>query len=161
MYSSSFGGHSESNEWISFTLNRTAGGSPQSYLRGIYDGIEPAPDLSSEAGVDAFWRFTPAVLIHDDCSWTGNGFSRWRFPLTAATIKSRMTDANSVRIGPTGSRAGNITDIVITERGGASKRAVTAQVTFTTGMYEIRGWEGLRAVLGRTAATAPRACGTN
>jgi stage II sporulation protein D len=161
MYSSSFGGHSESNEWISFTLNRTAGGSPLSYLRGIYDGIDPAPDLTSEAGVDAFWRFTPAVLIHDDCSWTGNGFSRWRFPLTAATIKSRMTDSNSVRIGTTGSRAGNITDIVITGRGGASKRAVTAQVTFTTGVYEIRGWEGLRAVLGRTAATAPRACGTN
>jgi hypothetical protein len=33
-------------------------------------------------------------------------------------------------------------------------------VTFTTGVYEIRGWEGLRQVLGRTASPsgAPRAC---
>jgi stage II sporulation protein D len=159
MYSSSFGGHSESSEWISFTFNQK-GAPVVSYLRGIYDGIEPAPDLTTEAGVDAFWRFTPAVLIHDDCSWTGNGFSRWRFPLTAATIRSRMTDGNSVRIGATGSRAGAITDIVITERG-ASTRAVVARVTFTTGVYEIRGWQGLRSVIGRTSASAPRACGTN
>jgi peptidoglycan hydrolase-like amidase len=162
MYSSSFGGHSESNEWISFTLSRTAGGAPLSYMRGIYDGAEPVPDLSSEPGIDAFWRFNPpAALIYDDCAWTGNGFSRWKFNLSAATIKSRMTDSNSLRIGTTGSRDGSITDIAITERGAASQRAVVVRVTFTTGVYEIRGWEGLRAVLGRTAATAPRACGAN
>jgi stage II sporulation protein D len=171
MYSSSFGGHSEDNEWISFTLNRTAGGAPTTYLRGIYDGVEPAPDLSTEAGIDTFWRFNPpASLIYDECTWTGvgtssvgNTFSRWRFNLSAALIKSRMTDGNSVRVSPTGSRAGDITDVVITQRGGASKRAVVARVTFNTGVYEIRGWEGLRQVLGRTAtpAGAPRACGTS
>jgi peptidoglycan hydrolase-like amidase len=172
MYSSSFGGHSESNEWISFTLNRTTGGSPLSYLRGIYDGVEPAPDLTSEPGIDAFWRFNPPVsLIYDECTWTGvgssmvgNTFSRWRFNLTPDTIRTRMTDSNSVRVSLTGSRAGAITDIAITERGGASKRAVVARVTFTTGVYEIRGWEGLRQVLGRTAPSGlqpPRACGTS
>jgi stage II sporulation protein D len=169
MYSSSFGGHSEDNEWISFTLNRTTGGAPATYLRGIYDGLEPAPDLSSEAGIDAFWRFNPpAALMYDECTWTGvgtssvgNTFSRWRFNLPAALIKGRMTDSNSVRVSPSGSRAGEITDIVITQRGVASKRAVVALVTFTTGVYEIRGWEGLRQVLGRTATPsgAPRACG--
>jgi peptidoglycan hydrolase-like amidase len=165
MYSSSFGGHSEDNEWISFTLNRTTGGAPLSYLRGIYDGAEPPPDLSSEAGVDAFWRFNPpASLIHDECTWTGNTFSRWRFTLSAATIKARMTNSNSVLVSPTGTRDGAITDIVVTERGGASKRAVVVRVTFTTGVYEIRGWEGLRQVIGRTSPTGPqppRACGSS
>jgi stage II sporulation protein D len=172
MYSSSFGGHSEDNEWISFTLNRTTGGAPLSYLRGIYDGVEPAPDLSSEAGIDAFWRFNPPTpLIHDECTWTGvgtsmvgNTFSRWRFTLSPDTIKGRMTNANSVRIGMTGTRDGSITDVSITERGAASKRAVVARITFTTGVYEIRGWEGLRQVLGRTAPSGPqppRACGTS
>lgn len=165
MYSSSFGGHSEHNEWISFTLNRTMGGAPTTYLRGIYDGVEPAPDLSSGAGIDAFWRFNPpAAMFHDECTWTGNSFSRWRFTLTPTLIKSRMTNSNSVRVSPAGSRDGSITDIVITQRGEGSKRAVVAQVTFTTGVttgvYEIRGWEGLRQVLGRTASPsgAPRAC---
>jgi hypothetical protein len=140
-------------------------------LRGIYDGVEPAPDLSTEAGIDAFWRFNPpAPLIYDECTWTGvgtssvgNTFSRWRFNLPASLIKSRMTNSNSVLVSPTGSRDGAITDIVITERGAASKRAVVARVTFTTGVYEIRGWEGLRQVLGRTAnpSGAPRACGTS
>jgi peptidoglycan hydrolase-like amidase len=171
MYSSSFGGHSEDNEWISFTLNRATGGAPTTYLRGIYDGLEPAPDLSTEAGIDAFWRFNPPLsLIYDECTRTGvgtssvgNTFSRWRFDLPAALIKTRMTDSNSVRVSPTGSRAGDITDIVITQRGAASKRAVVAQVTLTSGVYEIRGWEGLRQVLGRTASPsgAPRACGTS
>jgi peptidoglycan hydrolase-like amidase len=171
MYSSSFGGHSEDNEWISFTLNQTAGGAPTSYLRGIYDGVEPVPDLSSEAGIDAFWRFNPpAALIYDECTWTGvgtsmvgNTFSRWRFTLSADIIKGRMTDGNSVRVSPTGSRAGAITEVEITQRGAASRRAVVARVTFTTGVYEIRGWQGLRTVLGRTASPsgAPRACGTS
>ncbi len=165
MYSSSFGGHSEDNDWISFTLNRTTGGAPLSYQRGIYDGVEPAPDLSSEAGIDTFWRFNPpASLIYDECTWTGNTFSRWQFTLPAGIIKSRMTNGNSVAVTPGATRDGNITDIAIIQRGAASKRAVVVQVTFTTGTYEIRGWEGLRQVIGRTAPSGvqpPRACGTS
>jgi stage II sporulation protein D len=162
LYSSSFGGHSESNEWISFAAGAKSGGSPQSHLRGIYDGNEPPPDFSSVAGIDAFWRTNPPVpLIYDDCPWTGNGFSRWRFVLSAATIKGRLTNSNATQIS--GARTGTITDIVITERMGASQRALVARITFTNpaGIYEVRGWEGLRSVFGRTSATAPRACGTN
>src|SRR5688572_28569247 len=67
MYSSSFGGHSEDNEWISFVLRSTMGGTSLSYLRGIYDGLEYPPDLSSEAGINAFWRTQPPVpQIFDD-----------------------------------------------------------------------------------------------
>ena len=162
MYSSSFGGHSEDNDWISFTLGITKGGAPLSYLRGIYDGLDPAPDLSSEAGIDAFWRTQPpSPLIYDDCAWTGNGFSRWRFVLSAATIKGRLTTANATLIS--GARTGTISDIAISERTGASKRAAGVVITLVNpaGVLEVRGWEGLRAVIGRTSATAPRACGTN
>jgi hypothetical protein len=131
-------------------------------LRGIYDGLDPAPDLSSEAGIDAFWRTQPpSPLIYDDCAWTGNGFSRWRFVLSAATIKARLTTTNATLIS--GARTGTISDIAITERTGASKRAAVVVITLVNpaGVLEVRGWEGLRAVIGRTSATAPRACGAN
>ncbi len=162
MYSSSFGGHSEDNEWISFILKSAMGGAPLSYLRGIYDGQEPAPDLSTDSGIDVFWRTNPPVpQIYDECTWTGNTFSRWSFPLSAATIKARMTDANSVLVEPPdGSRSGVITDIAITQRGEASKRSVSLRVTFTTGVYDVLGWEGIRAVIGRTSSPSGgvRAC---
>jgi peptidoglycan hydrolase-like amidase len=162
MYSSSFGGHSEDNDWISFTAGITKGGAPLSYLRGIYDGLDPAPDLSSESGIDAFWRIQPpSPLIYDDCSWTGNGFSRWRFVLSAATIKGRLTTGNATLIS--GARTGTISDFAIVERTGASKRAAVVRITLINpdGVLEVRGWEGLRAVIGRTSSSAPRACGSN
>ena len=164
MYSSSFGGHSESNEWISFSLNSVTGDAPLSYLRGIYDGQQPAPDLSTIAGIDAFWRTQPpSPPIYDDCAWTGNTFSRWSFPLPAATIRARISDSNSVRIGSTGSRDGAITDITVLQRGDASKRIVNLQVTYTTGAYEVRGWQGIRSVIGRTGSPSGsfRACNPN
>ena len=166
MYSSSFGGHSEHNEWTSFFLNSTMGGTPLSYLRAIYDGLGDPPDFFTEPGIENFWRTSlPVPQIYDECTWTGNTFSRWRFPLLPATIKGRMTDANSIRIGPTGSRDGTITDIEIAQRGLGSQRAVVLRVTFTTGVYEVRGWEGIRQVIGRTgtqlAERAPRVCSTN
>jgi peptidoglycan hydrolase-like amidase len=161
MYSSSFGGHSDSNEWISFTNNVKAGGTPLSYLRGIYDGVEPAPDLSSPAGIDFFWRSQPPVLplFYDDCAFTGNGFSRWRFTLPATVLKSRLTTANSTLIS--GTRTGPITNVEIVERSGSARRAIAARVTLTTGVLEVRGWESLRQTIGRTnTAGTPRACGT-
>ena len=164
MYSSSFGGHSEHNESISFVLGRAMGGTPLSYLRGIYDGLGDPPDFTTGPGIDAFWRIQPPdPQIYDDCAWTGNTFARWKFPLTAATIKSRMTDFNSTRIGATGTRDGSITEVAITQRGEGSKRAVVLRVTFTTGVFEVRGWEGIRGVIGRTAtpAGALRVCNPN
>jgi peptidoglycan hydrolase-like amidase len=161
MYSSSFGGHSDSNEWISFVNNAKMGGAPQPYLRGIYDGVEPAPDFSSAAGIDFFWRSQPPVLplFYDDCAFTGNGFSRWRFTLPATVLKSRLTTTNSTLLS--GSRTGPITNVEITERGGSAHRAIVARVTLTTGVLEVRGWESLRQTIGRTnTGGTPRACGT-
>ena len=161
MYSSSFGGHSDSNEWISFSNNVKLGGAPLSYLRGIYDGVDPPPDFSSPAGIDFFWRSQPPALplFYDDCVYTGNGFSRWRFALPASVLKTRLTTANSTLIS--GTRTGPITGVEITERSGSAQRAITARVTLTTGVLEVRGWESLRQTIGRTnTGGTPRACGT-
>jgi peptidoglycan hydrolase-like amidase len=169
MYSSSFGGHSEHNEWISFTFRSAMGGAPLSYLRGIYDGSEPAPDLSTPAGIDAFWRMQPpSPLVHDDCGWTGNTFARWTFTLPPATIKARLTtvgtSANTVIVSGA-SLAGNITDIEIAQLTGASKRAAVVRITFNgpAAIAEVRGWEGIRRVIGQTGSPANgfRACNTN
>jgi stage II sporulation protein D len=164
MYSSSFGGHSESNEWTSFVRRTTMGGAPLSYLRSIYDGLEPAPDFSSEAGIDAFWRTQPPVpQTYDDCAWTGNTFSRWRFTLTPANIKSRLVAADTTFISGT-SAAGTITDVAITQRTGGSHRAAVIRITLINpaAVVEVRGWESLRSVIGRTPSpsTGLRACGT-
>lgn len=164
LYSSSFGGHSEDNEWIfNSPSNVWPGLNPLSYLRGIYDGGDPAPDLSNEFGIDAFWRTNPQPQMYDDCGWTGNTFSRWKFTLSAATVRGRLTNANSVMIS--GARTGTITDIAVAQRMAASARLGIVQLTFANpaGVYEVRGWDNLRAVLGRTAGapTGPRACGTS
>ncbi len=169
MYSSSFGGHSEHNEWISFSFRNAMGGSPLSYLRGIYDGLEPAPDLSTPSGIDAFWRTQPPVpQIYDDCAWTGNTFSRWRFPLTPAVIKGRLittgTTANTNIVSGT-SLAGTVTDVSISLRTGASQRAAIVRITFAgpDAVAEVRGWEGIRRVIGQTSSPSNglRACNTN
>ena len=169
MYSSSFGGHSEHNEWISFTFRNAMGGAPLSYLRGIYDGAEPAPDLSTQAGIDAFWRTQPpSPLVHDDCAWTGNTFARWTFALAPATIKARLTtvgtSANTVIVSGT-SLTGTITDVEIAQLTGASKRAAIVRLTFANpaAVAEVRGWEGIRRVIGQTGSPANglRACNAN
>lgn len=160
MYSSSFGGHSDSNEFISFVNNRKAGGAPLSYLRGIYDGVDPAPDFSSTAGIDFFWRSQPPAipLFYDDCAFTNNGFSRWKFTLPATVLKARLTAANSILVS--GSRTGPITNVEIVERGASAHRATVARVTLTTGVLEVHGWQGLRQTIGRSGAPGtPRACG--
>jgi peptidoglycan hydrolase-like amidase len=169
MYSSSFGGHSEHNEWISFSFRTAMGGSPLSYLRGIYDGLEPAPDLSTAGGIDAFWRTQPPVpQIYDDCSWTGNTFARWSFTLAPAVIRSRLTisgtNPNTVMVSGT-SVSGTITDVSISDRTGASGRAAIVRITFTNpaAIAEVRGWEGIRRVIGQTSSPSNglRACNTN
>jgi SpoIID/LytB domain protein len=163
LYSSSFGGHSEDNEWV-FNSPATSlpGLNPVPYLRGIYDGIEPAPDFTSEAGIDNFWRTNPQPEMYDECLSTGNGFSRWRFPLSAATLKSRLVPSRTVVTS--GDLNGAITDVQIVQRMTASARAAVVRVTLTSGVAEVRGWDNLRNVLGRTEPAgirAPRACGTN
>ncbi len=155
-YSSSFGGHSENNEWIfNSPSSQLPGTNVTPYLRGIYDGDGATPDFSSEAGIAAFWT-VPQPSIFDDCARVGNRFSRWRIVLTGAQIKSRLTPARYVLIW--GDLTGSITDVWLTTRMGASARAAIARISLTTGEVEVRGWDNLRSVLGRTAVSTPAMC---
>lgn len=156
MYSSSFGGHSESNEWIfPFPSWPLPGANATPYLHGIYDGQATPPDFSSEAGVADFWKnLQPGTF--DDCQRVVNRFSRWKLALTAAQIKSRFTSGRYVVIS--GNTSGAITDVQITQRMGTSGRAAVATITLDTGVVEVRGWDNLRNVLGRTAVITPAVC---
>jgi SpoIID/LytB domain protein len=156
LYSSSFGGYSENNEWI-FNSPSTVfpGTNAVPYLRGIYDGDGIAPDFSSDAGIDAFWKVSQPN-IYDDCARVGNRFSRWRIVLTGAQIKSRLTTGRYVLIS--GSLSGNITDVQLVTRMDASARYGIARITLTSGVVEVRGWDNLRNVLGRSAVSTPAMC---
>jgi SpoIID/LytB domain protein len=155
LYSSSFGGHSEDSEWIFTSAPPNTVVTP--YLRGIYDGEGPAPDVSTEEGLAAFWTVPLNPAMFDDCSrqTPRNSFSRWRLVLTPANIRSRLNLA--VRIS--GSSDGPLTDVQVIQRMAASGRIARVRLTFTTGVYEIRGWDNLRFTLGRTAVSSPRPCG--
>ena len=155
LYSSSFGGHSEDSEWIFTSLPPSTAVTP--YLRGIYDGDGVPPDFSHDAGIDAFWRTPLMPELYDDCSrqTPRNSFSRWRLVLQAADIKARLGAA--VRIS--GDSSGQITNIEVTRRMAASARIAIVRITLTSGVYEVRGWSNVRAVLGRTSAITPRPCG--
>lgn len=155
LYSSSFGGHSEHSEWIFTSAPPSRAVSP--YLRGIYDGEGLAPDFSHQSGIDVFWQTQIQPDLFDDCSrqTPRNSFSRWRIVLPATSIKARLGAA--VRIS--GNSAGAITEVDVTRRMAASARIAIARITLTTGVYEVRGWNNMRAVLGRTAAPSPRPCG--
>ena len=157
LYSSSFGGHSESSEWIFTSLPPSTAVTP--YLRGIYDGDGVAPDFSYDGGIDAFWRTQLMPDLYDDCSrqTPRNSFSRWRIVLPAGTIKDRLGSAFHV----SGDRTGDITNVEVTRRMAASGRIAIARITLSTGVYEVRGWDNLRAVLGRTApnTVSARPCG--
>lgn len=155
LYSSSFGGHSENSEWIFTSLPPSTAVTP--YLRGIYDGDGIPPDFSSDSGIDAFWRTPLMPELYDDCSrqTPRNSFSRWRLVLTPAAIKSRLGAA--VRISGDGS--GTVTNVEVTRRMAASARIAIARITLTSGVYEVRGWSNVRAILGRSEVATPRPCG--
>jgi stage II sporulation protein D len=155
LYSSSFGGHSEDSEWIFTSAPPSTAVTP--YLRGIYDGDGIAPNFTDETGIDLFWKTQVQPDLFDDCSrqTPRNSFSRWRIVLPAQTIKERLGAA--VRIS--GTNAGVITNVEVISRMAASARIAIARITLTTGLYEVRGWDNLRAVLGRTAVSSPRPCG--
>lgn len=159
LYSSSFGGASESNEWI-FPSPSTAlpGLNPLPYLRGVYDGTGAAPDFADPSQLDAFWR-VQQPQTYDSCAKVNNRFSRWRIVIPAATIKARLVPGRYVLVS--GDISGAITDVVDTLRMTGSGRIAIARITLTTGVVEVRGWDNLRNVLGRSVASTPLNCGSN
>jgi hypothetical protein len=84
--------------------------------------------------------------------------------MMASTSDRLKARCSSVRTSGT-SVAGTITDVSISERTGASRRAAIVRITFTNpaAIAEVRGWEGIRRVIGQTSSPSNglRACNTN
>ena len=162
MYSSSMGGHTDSYEWsFNSPSSQLPGAQILPYLHYIYDGEGMAPTFNTESDVAAFWTANPVPAIYDDCARIGNSFSRWKIKLTAADIKARFTSMASRIVVVSGDTSGAIQDVAVTLRM-PSGRAAIATITLTSGVVEVRGWDNLRNVLGRTSvAGTPRACGTS
>lgn len=161
LYSSSFGGYSDSNHWIfNSPSSQLPGTNVTPYLTGIYDGEGPAPDLTNPAVRQEFWNSTNPAYSYDMCGRVNNRFARWRITIPASDIKARLAGRSVVISGNT---TGDITGIEVLQRMTGSNRIASVRVTLTTGVVEVRGWDNLRNVIGRTASAAasPGApCGT-
>ncbi len=165
LYSSSFGGYSDSNHWI---FNLPAGQLPGTnvtpYLIGIFDGAGPPPDLTDAANRQFFWTTIntsqPNNYAYDMCGYVNNRFSRWRITIPASDIKSRLAGRSVLISGDT---SGDITGIEVLQRMTGSNRIAQVRITLTSGVVEVRGWDNLRNVIGKapSAGTSPGApCGS-
>ncbi len=156
LYSSSFGGHSDSGHWIfNSPSSQLPGTNVTPYLTGIYDGEGAAPDLTTDAGRQAFWTSANQAFSYDMCGRVNNRFARWRITVPASDIKARMTPTRIVVIS--GNTTGSITGIEVLQRMDGSNRIARVRITLTSGVVEVRGWDNLRNVIGRTrsAGTSP------
>ncbi|HEX9436929.1 MAG TPA: SpoIID/LytB domain-containing protein [Candidatus Limnocylindria bacterium] len=163
LYSSSMGGFTENNEWIfNSPSSQLPGTNALPYLRGIYDGEGSAPDLSTEAGIAAFWSAQQPQTF-DSCALptprVNNRFARWQIPVSGATLKTRVTGVNAGRIAMlSGNTSGFVTNVEIAQRMAASKRAGVVRMTFSTGVGEVRGWDNIRRVFGASQASQVQNC---
>lgn len=161
LYSSSFGGYSDSNHWIfNSPSSQLPGTNVTPYLTGIYDGEGEAPDLTDPAVRETFWTTTTIQQAFDMCGRVNNRFARWRITIPASDIKARLA-GRTVPIS--GDTSGSITGIEVLQRMTGSNRIARVRITLTSGVVEVRGWDNLRNVIGRvrSAGTSPGApCGT-
>jgi len=161
LYSSSFGGYSDSNHWI-FNLpsSQLPGTNVTPYLTGIFDGEGIAPDLTDPTVHQTFWS-TVRPEGYDMCGRVNNRFARWRITIPASDIKTRLAGRSVIISGDT---SGSITGIEVLQRMTGSNRIARVRITLTTGVVEVSGWDNLRNVIGRSpsAGTSPGApCGTS
>ena len=161
LYSSSFGGYSDSNHWIfNSPSSQLPGTNVTSYLTGFFDGEGPAPDLTDAAARQEFWNSTNISNAFDMCGRVNNRFARWRITIPASDIKARLAGRTVLISGDT---TGSITGIEVLQRMTGSNRIARVRITLTSGVVEVRGWDNLRNVIGRSrsAGTSPGApCGT-
>lgn len=157
LYSSSFGGHSDSNHWIfNVPSNQLPGTNVVPYLTGVYDGEPPEPDLTDPAVHQNFWSMVQ-LQAFDMCGRVNNRFARWRITIPAASIKARLVSPRFVLIS--GDISGTVSGVSVVQRMPGSGRVAVARITLSSGVVEVRGWDNLRNVLGRTVvATPPAPC---
>ena len=156
LYSSSFGGYSDRNHWIfNSPSSQLPGTNVTPYLTGIYDGTGTPLDLTDPSTRDLFWS-TIQPQGYDMCGRVNNRFSRWRITIPAASIKSRLTSSRIVVIS--GDTSGTVTGVEPVLRMDGSNRIAIVRITLTSGVVEVRGWDNLRNVLGRTVTSTPSLC---
>ncbi|HET8646017.1 MAG TPA: hypothetical protein VFO85_11030, partial [Vicinamibacteria bacterium] len=110
-----------------------------------------------------FWK-NQQPQTYDSCAQVNNRFSRWRIVIPAATIKARLPGPPVRYVVISGNPAtvlgGSITNVTLTTSMAASVRGAIARIELNTGVVEVRGWDHLRNVLGRSLVSTPLNCGT-
>jgi SpoIID/LytB domain protein len=156
LYSSSFGGYSDGGHWIfNSPSTQWPGTNVTPYLTGIHDGEGTAPDLDDPTIRQTYWSAVQPTG-YDMCGRVNNRFSRWRMTIPAASIKTRLVAPRFVLIS--GDITGDVTAVEPILRMTGSNRIAIARITLTTGVVEIRGWDNMRNVLGRTVTSEPAVC---
>lgn len=135
-YSSSMGGHTESNEWIfNSPSDQLPGANPHPALRAIHDGDFPVPvDLMTDDGALIFYS---QVWDHfDSPERSGNSRYRWVTNRSAAFIAERLLATYGISLGP-------ITALVPLLRS-PSGRIARLQIIGERGTFILQGWRALR-----------------
>ncbi|MGE0452053.1 MAG: SpoIID/LytB domain-containing protein [Vicinamibacteria bacterium] len=162
LYSSSMGGHSEDNEWI-FPAGGLPGTNADPALRAVHDSADPLPqDLSTEAGVLAFYTtlFPGAYEVSQASGGPLTSLHRWTRTRSAAELLARLEDPSRGWGVP--ATASSIRDLRVTLRG-SSGRMMQLVVEGDWGSTTIGGWSDLRALAtlagvtpgGTSTASAP------
>lgn len=145
LYSSSMGGHTESNEWI-FPSGGMPGTNADPALRGIHDSDEPLRhDLSTQNGVLGFYQAVSPASYEVSPS-TGQALTtqhRWTRTRSAAELLARLEDPSRPWGVP--ASASRIDDVRVTLRG-TSGRAMQMTIAGDWGETTISGWSDLRAL---------------
>ncbi len=158
-YSSSMGGHTESNEFV-FPVGGYPGSNADPALRGIPDSSQPLPvDPADEAGVMAFYTsLHPGAYEVDPATGSPlTSLHRWTRTRTVAELLARLRESFAVPAA-----AKNITALEVVLRG-HSGRMMQVLVRGDWGTTTISGWSDLRRLAslsgttpgGTSAASAP------
>lgn len=149
LYSSSMGGHTESNEFV-FPAGGYPGSNAHPALRAVHDSRGPlVHDLSDPAGVRAFY-----TAVDPDSSevspQTGQPLTslhRWTRPRTAAELLARLKESFAVPFTAT-----RITGMDVTVRG-HSGRMMQVVVSGDWGATVVSGWSDLRRLASVSGVT--------
>jgi SpoIID/LytB domain protein len=148
MYSSSLGGYPEAIEWVFYTgSTEPPGPGTVPYLVGGYDGpAGTAPDLSTEAGIRAFWG-SDQPQVYDSNTSAGNGRNRWTYDRTRTDLQS-IFSTNASRatvISGSATSIGTLQRCDITKRS-PTGRAVRVRCTGSSAVWDFIGWDNIRRV---------------
>ncbi|MCS6817233.1 MAG: SpoIID/LytB domain-containing protein [Blastocatellia bacterium] len=135
-YSSSMGGHTESNEWVfNSPLDRLPGANAHPALRAVHDGDFPVPvDLASDDGALLFYSQTWDHF--DSPTRSGNSRYRWVTNRSAAFVADRLLNTYGISLG-------SITALIPLLRS-PSGRIARLQIVGTRGSFILQGWRTLR-----------------